>query len=215
MVEPTVITYLGIRFRRYPDATGWAERAYFTPGIADRQRGVRRLHEEIYRDHHGDPPEGWHVHHADGDHLNNDPTNLIALDPAHHQERHAEERRGKCTPMQADALALARVAAAEWHRSDVGRAWHREHGRTVWQRREPRRLACDQCGQEYDTLARHGAERFCSNACRAAARRASGMDDETRRCAICEAAFRVNRYAKTKTCSRSCGRYLQLRRVAA
>lgn len=198
------ITYRGVTFRRYPDAPGWSERAYYTPDGAARKRGVRRLHEEVYRDHHGEPPPGWHVHHADHDHLNNDPSNLVALDAAAHQEHHAAERRGVCTPAQAAALEAARVAAAAWHRSPEGRAWHAEHSRDLWTRREPVVHLCERCGAAYDTTAIHGANRFCSNRCKSAARRASGVDDEDRTCPECAGVFRVNRYSKARACSRAC-----------
>ena len=39
---------------------------------------------EKYIKHHGEPPEGWHIHHIDGDRKNNDIDNLIAIPPKLH-----------------------------------------------------------------------------------------------------------------------------------
>lgn len=207
------ITFNGIKFRRYPDAPGLAEQRYYVPGIADRKRGVRRLHEEIWKATHGrDIPEGCHIHHADGDHLNNDPSNLRCLDAETHLEHHGSMPRSEA---QLAHWPNAQRAAAIWHGSEAGRAWHSEHGRRTWEGREPETHTCQQCGASYDTRARHGAERFCSNACKSAWRRAAGLDDQDRTCEQCGATFRVNRYAKTRFCGRACAaRYRHARRRA-
>lgn len=200
-----VIVFRGTKFRRYPEATGWSERAYYTPGIADRQRGARRLHEELWIAANGPIPEGSHIHHADGDHLNNDVANLVCLTEDEHKDHHADDRRGRISyPGQAEHLERARVAATRWHRSPEGRAWHREMARKAWTKRKPQRLTCQQCSTEYDTLARHGAERFCSNGCKSKWRRNSGVDNETRTCECCTAEFTVNRYDRGRFCARSC-----------
>jgi hypothetical protein len=43
---------------------------------------------EKYIKHHGEPPEGWHIHHIDGDRKNNDIDNLIAVPPSLHEWIH-------------------------------------------------------------------------------------------------------------------------------
>lgn len=48
------------------------------------------------------------------------------------------------------------------------------------------------------------AARFCSNACRTAKRRESGVDDETRECAHCKTSFTVNKYSRKRFCGNSC-----------
>lgn len=53
-------------------------------------------HVEVWERHHGQSvPEGLQIHHIDGDKLNNDPANLIALTPTEHKRVHSGcERRG-------------------------------------------------------------------------------------------------------------------------
>src|SRR5690349_8269732 len=117
------VTFNGIEFRRYPNAKSWADRAYFVPGIHHRQHGVGRLHEEIWKAINGPIPEGYEIHHGDGNHLNNDPSNLVCLTDEEHREWH-RQHPAPLTEARLAHLARIRPNAAEWHRSDEGRAWH-------------------------------------------------------------------------------------------
>lgn len=210
-VRVETIRYKGVKFRRYPESEHRTERVYFTPGIADRKNGARRLHEEIWQDANGRQiPKGWHVHHRDEDPLNNDPVNLECLPEGDHQSgRHGEMHRARGqTPAGLEHMARIRPLAAEWHSSPEGLAWHSQNGKLAWARREARELTCDQCGNEYDTKSRHGTERFCSNACKSAWRRDAGLDDVGRVCPTCGDAFATNKYSGTRSCSRRCGRAL-------
>lgn len=196
------VEFQGVVFRRYPESERWADRVYFTPGKGDRQRGVARLHEEIWKAEHGPIPEGHHIHHADFDPLNNDLSNLACLSEDDHREAHRARsvERGRENPPSERAL----VAAAEWHRSEEGRAWHREHGARTWEAREPKSATCDQCGAAYETLKLDDTTRFCSNACKSKWRRAQRLDDVDHTCECCGETFMANRYDKRRFCSRSC-----------
>lgn len=195
-----VIEFNGTKFRRYPESTRWADRVYFTPGSADRKRGVGRLHEELWIAAHGPIPDGCDIHHADFDALNNSIDNLVCLTEDEHAAAHHERlvERGKANPPSAVALERA----AEWHRSPEGRAWHVEHGKRTWDGRQPRLATCEQCGASYQSL---DPGRFCSNRCKSAWRRASGLDNVERACECCADPFVANRYDKTRFCGRSCG----------
>ena len=202
-----LIVFRGVTFRRYPDSKNWADSVYYTPGGTDRARGVRRLHEEIWMAHHGRQiPEGHHIHHQDHNPLNNDPSNLACLTEAEHAEHHADERRGVCSPSARANLDRIRPLASAWHGSPEGLAWHSENGRRSWEGVEPQPRTCEQCGGTFHTRSRQGHERFCGNACKAAWRRASGVDNEERQCARCESPFVVNKYSKTRFCGKSCSR---------
>lgn len=206
-----VVTFGGIRFRRYPNAANWADRSYYTPGPADKARGVGRLHEEIWKSAHGPVPDGCEIHHADFDPLNNDPSNLACLTVAEHKDAHRERGRERASaPAFLEHLDRIRPLAAGWHGSPEGLAWHREHAAAFrFGHAGPHGATCEQCGKSYETTAQHGGERFCSNACKSAWRRASGADDEERRCANCGKAFTVNRYSKTRCCGRKCAQRLR------
>lgn len=196
------IEFNGITFRRYPDSSRRDARVYYTPNGAYRKRGVGRLHQEIWKAAYGPIPEGHHIHHRDEDTLNNELDNLVALPGFDHLSNHA-----KAQPIEEARARMdhARAFASDWHSSEEGRAWHRKHGERTWAEREPRSGVCEHCGTTYSTLSRHGNERFCSNKCRAAWRRASGVDDETRTCEVCGSEYVVNKYSKKRACSPKCG----------
>jgi endogenous inhibitor of DNA gyrase (YacG/DUF329 family) len=200
-MEAESVTFNGIVFRRYPDSERWADRAYFTPNGSHRKRGVGRLHEEIWKSIHGPIPPGHHIHHSDGDHLNNDPTNLECITKADHHKHHGAQ---PASPRKRAHLDRIRPLAADWHRSEEGRAWHSEHGKATWQNRQTTERICEQCGSTYQSITMRGADRFCSNKCKSAWRRSAGLDNETRTCAHCGQPFTVNRYSRARTCSGKC-----------
>lgn len=198
MAKSESVTYKGVVFRRYPDSENASDRSYYRPHAGYIRRGVEALHREIWKDHHGAIPEGHHIHHKDGNPLNNDIANLECLPAFDHLSAHGEDRE-----LAQEHHERMLEAAAEWHRSAEGRAWHRQNAERSWKKREPVRLTCEQCAKAYETKHR-GNARFCSNACKTAWRAASGLDDEQRECALCGATFTVNKYRKVRYCTRSC-----------
>lgn len=197
-----VIEFEGVRYRRYPDSPRANHRNYFS-AAGDYQRKGREptLHRAIWRSLHGPIPDGHHIHHRDGNPLNNDPDNLVCVSPRDHVAEHWTPERAAAQRAQAERV---RPLAAAWHRSEEGRAWHVEHGRRVWEQRESVRRTCEHCGTEFDCITRRSSDRFCSNRCKSAWRRAAGVDDEQRTCVGCGQQFTVNRYSKARSCSRKC-----------
>jgi hypothetical protein len=218
MSEPAsvdVVTFKGVKFRRYPDAKQWADRAYFTPGIADRQRGVQRLHQEVWKDANGSIPDGWDVHHKDGDMLNNDPGNLECLPEPEHLAHHAAELTEEQRLARREWIEAIRPLAAAWHASEEGRAWHSEHAKQGWENREPVRKTCDHCHAEFLSFTRRADDRFCSNNCKSAWRRSAGVDNVFRACGFCGNQFAVNKYSKARCCSGVCAWGVRRQKAAA
>jgi len=52
---------------------------------------LTRRHRRIYEKHYGSIPDGYHVHHIDGNHKNNDPTNLVAISIQEHYDIHKKQ----------------------------------------------------------------------------------------------------------------------------
>lgn len=191
------VTYRGVTFRNYPGTP------YYCPGQGDRARGIESLHREVWKHERGPIPDGWEIHHRHPDDLaTTDPDRLECLTPAEHAARHAADRseRGR-TPEHLAHLAAVRPLAAGWHSTDEGRAWHAEHARAVWQTAKTKPAVCEWCGESYLHVT---AARFCSNRCKSAHRRASGVDDERRTCEGCGKPWTVNRYSKQRFCGRAC-----------
>lgn len=202
------IIYKGISFKRYPDSRNWADKSYYRPHSGYIKEGVGALHREIWKDERGEIPSGYHIHHKDNNPLNNDIENLACIPSSDHHAIHAE---WGTTPEHSEwrkrHLEEIRPLTKEWHGSEEGKAWHSEHAREIWEKSKenPVSLECVQCGSTYETLEiNRSNSKFCSNRCKSAFRRDSGVDDEDRKCLFCGETFRVNKYNSKKFCSPKC-----------
>ncbi len=162
-----------------------------------------RLHVYIWRKEHGEIPEGYHVHHVDGDKNNNRSDNLTCISGNEHSLHHMQDRVKNHREVFDRALEKARPKAAEWHKSEQGREWHRlQYKKTEERFHAERDFICLVCGKPFKST--KAGSKFCSNNCKATARRRSGVDNETRICAVCGNQFTTNKYSKARTCSRGC-----------
>lgn len=189
----------GVRFYRKPSG-------YYATN--PRQPQQRYMHRFVWEHFNGPIPDGMHVHHIDHDRGNNGIENLELIERRVHCSKHARRRLANKDPGMLKGIAAAQEAAKLWHASPAGRQWHRQHALACWEKFVPERIRCTHCGELFDSIRSVRKRGFCSPACQSAARRASGVDDETRQCVVCQSGFRVNRYSKIKTCSRSCWRTL-------
>lgn len=202
----------GRKYRRYPESKCRTDRVYWHR--SKRTGGIAYLHRDVWEHHNGPIPNGFHIHHVDGDTSNNAIDNLECVTPKQHiGERHKwdDERKRK----QAAHLDSIRDATKAWHRSPEGVEVHRRVGAMAYDSFKPTPKPCDHCSTVFHPRAIGNRDRFCSNACKSAWRRASGADNESRVCAICCAAFDANKYSKSRTCSRSCGNRARSRTIAA
>lgn len=184
----------GVKFTR-DDKTGY----YLNSSIR------KRMHRYVWEYYYGEVPEGYQIHHKDKDKSNNDISNLEAIPFSNHAKLHSKERAEiRYEAVVANLKDNALPKAIEWHRSDEGRQWHTEHYERTKHKLHPEQaMICEMCGNEY--MGKVSAEnRFCSNKCKSAWRRKSGLDDEIRKCAYCGAYFTTNKYSKVQLCSRSC-----------
>ena len=208
MVE--TFEYCGFVFRRYPNSPRRSDAVYFKRTV--KTGSTEWLHRRIYTDNFGDIPDGHHIHHIDGNPLNNDPSNLECVSPSDHIDMHP--RSDDWLSRQSEHLKSIRHLATEWHKSDDGRAWHSEMARRSWDTFEPKQIECVNCGCGFMSKTRRNNELFCSNKCKSAHRRKSGVDNETRVCAQCGNEFSIDKYSKTECCSRSCAMYRRMSKVA-
>lgn len=169
------------------------------------QRDGRRLHREVWAAANGAIPDGWHVHHRDGNCSNNHPSNLQILSAVEHLSHHAVEySQSALQRWHSGHGATMLELAAQWHKSDEGRQWHREHYQRHKDKLHEKRFtrSCVVCGSRYATASKRSC--FCSRNCKAEHRRRSGVDDESRICAVCGSTFTINKYKPACTCSRAC-----------
>lgn len=80
-------------------------------------------HVEVWERHHGQSvPDGHQIHHVDGDKLNNDPSNLLAVTPTDHKRIHSgcELRGGEWWKPCGVCGEFKPVGASDWYLSPQG-----------------------------------------------------------------------------------------------
>lgn len=200
----------GVEFRRYPNAKKTSDRVYFRPGASDFIRGVEAYHRELWKLHRGPIPEGCHIHHKDGNPLNNDISNLECITSHAHKSMHGDDTKSKAYLEARRAnMEKARVEAAKWHGSKDGKRWHSKHSKDIWKSAVVRTFVCQVCGKSFESRKPGDGNKFCSNNCKSSHRRRTGADKVTRTCANCGKEFEVNKYSITKCCSLSCAATLR------
>jgi len=89
--------------------------------------GVKHInnpYRKIYREHYGEIPAGYHIHHIDGNALNNDPKNLIAVTPEEHAKLHNHEG----VAWASEAGKLGGPAAYNSMSEKEQKEWHKKGG---------------------------------------------------------------------------------------
>lgn len=204
-MKSDVIFYGGIKWRRYPESSRRNDRLYYKPASHYFEGGWEQyLHRQVWRDANGPIPSGCHIHHVDGDTLNNDLANLQCMTSKQHSKHHADTATEDQREASRRLMDKLRPLASAWHRSDEGRKWHSAIGAASWVGRKPTAHVCEQCGNPYQTISSHGNSRFCSNACKSEFRRRSGLDNIVRACEKCGQMFTANKYLRQRFCSKSC-----------
>lgn len=138
-------------------------------------RGGRKLHRDVWKTAFGGIPNSCHIHHRDGNPLNNALHNLECLDAREHLSASWQSSpRSKYAPGQ-HFSETARQKAAEWHGSEAGRLWHSRNAKqskswTKW-KREPR--ACASCKTVFQAMVRKNgrSQIYCGETCKIAAYR--------------------------------------------
>jgi len=196
------ITYNGITFTRYIDSA--KNFKYYTPHSGHVKKGISNLHRYKYLCEIGDIPDGYDIHHKDGNYLNNDVSNLEAVESGVHISQHSKKWHVKNKERVVKHLDEVRDLTKKWHGSKEGYKWHSEHAiKHSFGKHEGMFRICKYCGKIYKD--QNTTQLFCAAKCSSAYRRREGTDNVTRICVKCGTSFVVNKYAKTKFCSKSCG----------
>ncbi|MER2512544.1 MAG: HNH endonuclease signature motif containing protein [Nitrosomonas ureae] len=184
MAKKTVV-YDGVVYTRYDG------RFYYNPNGTYLAKKIKTsLHRQIWLDAGRTIPEGWHIHHIDGDVDNNTLENFDCIPCSEHLRKHIKEKQ---VEMQ-QKLDL-------WRRSDEGQQTLRDNARKMHKNTPRRSCTCKNCGNTFET--RHPTKNTCSSSCK----KAMGIKQIEKTCEICSKTFwaRKASYRETQTCSYSCG----------
>lgn len=196
------VEFNGKTYIRNPKSKYYFE---YTTRSRDR-KNAKQLHRAVWAYYNGDIPEGYHIHHKDGNIDNNDITNLECLSPAEHHHVHEEmhKKDSEYVACRAKSIKAAGEKAKEWHKSEAGHEWHKEHAvDTICKVRENRvEKMCCVCGSLYSALP---WQMYCSKECANAARldRRRKFTPEERECAVCGKAYIANK-ANARFCGAKC-----------
>lgn len=163
--------------------------------------GVRkRLHVYVWEFYNGPVPKGYHVHHKDKNKQNNHISNLEIKEKSEHSRYHARTRtKEQRDKNRQNMIEKVLPKAIEWHKSGNGREWHKLHYEQMKNRLHiERKFTCLFCGKEFNNT--NTESKFCSNNCKSAYRRKSGVDNIIKTCEKCGKEYISNKYTKTKYC---------------
>jgi len=128
------------------------------------RKKAKGLHIAIWEEATGKTvPTGHHVHHKDGNQLNNHPDNLACITA---KENLSLPKQGD-RPKQKAHLAKARQSQAfkDWHAATRGSEWRKKIQRMAMEARRanPHHKVCQVCGTPYDTIEKRS--KYCSKQC--------------------------------------------------
>lgn len=126
---------------------------------ANSRLGGARIHRVVWEHYNGPIPEGYVVHHIDGDKTNNDISNLAIMDDGQHKRLH------QGTPEAIERKRFYASRMVEWNRSDEGRRRSSERAKQTRRRDPIKTYICRECGEAFQAKAPAGAF-FCSPKCR-------------------------------------------------
>lgn len=164
----------------------------------------KRLHRAVWEHYYGEIPQDMEIHHKDGNKANNSINNLVLLSSLIHRKIHSEmltQEQRECR--RENMNKNARPAAVMWHKSSKGKEWHKKHyEKTKNKMHTARQYVCECCGKTFTSP--QTTSRFCSNACKSAWRRNSGIDNIKKVCEYCGKEYNTNKYKAQRFCSAKC-----------
>ena len=142
------------------------------PGERYFNNGSTRMHCYVWETiHERKKPNGFHIHHIDGNSWNNRPENLEIMESKLHLGEHIKKRIKENPDWFKEFYKKGIESAKSWHKSDEGREWHRQHAiKQNFGNTDFGMGKCEQCGTDYQRKKSHA--RFCHQNCKAKALRA-------------------------------------------
>jgi hypothetical protein len=207
--QGSIVEYDGLKWVKMPSGYYFVVRKNFD--------GQKNLHRYIWVKYYGKIPDGYQVHHKDKNKENNDISNLELLTNNEHAKRHSYKDDTERYLKQLEHLNKIRPKEVyQWSKEqDIEkREKHRAALKLAMSLIEKAERECKYCGKKF-MANQFGVHSFCSNKCKSAWRRKSGVDNETRICICCGKQFLVNRHSRTETCDRHCSNVIRAKTLKA
>jgi hypothetical protein len=167
-------------------------------------KGVKRMHVEVWKFYNGEVPKNYHVHHKDGNTKNNNISNLECIEASKHLSEHAKQRVIDNPDWYKEFHEKGIAAAPKWHKSPEGIEWHRQNAHKCnFGNQTYGESNCIFCSKLFTKNSSHA--KFCSNKCKSAYRRNTGVDNIEKECMVCKSKFITSKYDRAKCCSGKCG----------
>ena len=197
MEVPETVEFNGVVYRLMGGGRYYLSQSTSNEG----RRHAKGLHVAIWEFYSGQKvPDGYEVHHKDGDPLHNEYSNLECVPRAHHRKisNYKTDRVKK-------HLDEIRPLASAWHGSEEGVAWHRQHGRECMEQRDKVDCVCLFCGKTFQSKDRNA--KFCSHNCGVKYDYRTKGHVERRKCVMCGKEFDTligGGHRGSSTCGKSC-----------
>jgi len=196
------IYFNGTAYRRYPNAKHGTARDYFTSHISDwKKKNRTSLHRDIWVYHNGEIPEGFQIHHTDGNPLNNDISNLECLSKDAHLSRHAE-MLGMSVKEYRKHI---RKKVDAWNKTPEAKKVKSKQAKGIWKHRQPTEMTCAFCKKVFKKHSTRSLKNpYCSQNCTKKAGFFCGTYALTASCVVCKKEFKHMKCKPKKTCSKKC-----------
>lgn len=127
-----------------------------------REYSGKYLHRAVWEYFNGKIPEGYVIHHIDGDKSNNDLTNLQLMTISDHTKSHMEIAQHICKYCGKEFESKCNFTGkCHFCSSACKHKWHRKNNLEL--------RICAECGKAFKTY-KNGKVRYCSKKCSARAR---------------------------------------------
>src|SRR3990167_10451676 len=148
------IIFNGEKFYRYQESRHRSFKLYFYNSKR------HALHRAIWEDNFGKIPKGFHIHHKDGNTLNNEIENLECIDGKEHSKLHYKLKpftKHKCE-LCGNEYKTKKESGTRFCSNKCKSKWRRKSGKNKEKR------ICTTCSKEFYTD-RYKQTRACSRSC--------------------------------------------------
>src|ERR1035437_715100 len=165
-MQKEIINYGGFNFTRYPNSKNKTNRVYFSGWIFYKGEIKKTyLHRFKWTIERGEIPKGFHIHHKDGDTINNEIDNYECMEGRAHLSYTNKNVSPELKQFRIDTLRKHQYKSAKWHKSKKGSEWHKQHGRNTFIGSETKRK-CLECGKEFISTTKYKEVKWCGHKCK-------------------------------------------------